>query len=175
MANFLSRTIMQEYQDLLIWEQFFNEHPIKTFIELGTGHGGSSLYFGLQCYQRKISFHTFDNVQSIQFERPLEQIIELHKNYKTMDLFSDEGKAYIAHLIENSVHPIAIFFDNGNKPMEWRLFAPLTSPGDFCIVHDWGTEFTEENIGNVPVQRILSNESDKRITGWKAMWFMRTP
>jgi hypothetical protein len=91
-----------------------------------------------------------------------------------VDLFSEEGQAQVISLIETMPHPIAIFFDNGDKPREWKLFAHLLSPGDFCIVHDWGTEFSEKDLGDVKVQRILSNVSDERPdTRWRAMWFKR--
>jgi len=173
MADYKGRLMMQEPQDLVIWDKFFETCKIKTFIELGTGHGGATLYFGLQCHARKIEFHTFDNIQSTDFSMTVEQEIELGKSFKCIDIFSDEGKTLIGQLIENSPKPLAIFFDDGNKPREWKTFGPLTKPGDYCIVHDWGTEFNESDINGLPVERILTEESDARGKGWKAMWFKR--
>lgn len=174
MADFMGRHIMQEPQDLLIWDKFFEECEIKTFIEFGTGHGGSALYFGLKCHERGIKFHTFDNIQSTDFSMPIEQKIGLAKSFKLIDVFSSEGMVYIGQLIQNSPKPLAIFFDNGNKPREWGIYAPLTSPGDYCAVHDWGTEFNQSDIGGVSVERIFTKESDARGRGFLGMWFKRT-
>jgi len=134
MAGYMGRLIMQEPRDLAIWDKFFADHPIKTFIELGTGHGGSTLFFGLKCHQYGIEFHTFDNVQSTDFKMPIELEINLAKSFHLLDIFSDEGKALIGGIIQNSPKPLAIFFDNGNKPREWSIFAPVTAVGDFYAV-----------------------------------------
>jgi cephalosporin hydroxylase len=173
MAIYKGRTIMQEPQDLVIWDKFFAENPVKTVIELGTGHGGMALYFGLKCRDVGAQFYTFDNIQSTDFAMPIEQEINLAASFKLIDIFSDAGKSLIGGIIQNSPKPLLIFFDNGNKPLEWSLFAPLTSPNDFCVVHDWDTEFFAKDVGSVSVERILCEESDARGKGWKAMWFKR--
>ena len=79
-------------------------------------------------------------------------------------------------MIEQSKHPIALFFDNGDKPREWEIYSGLTHPGDFCIVHDWGTEFTEKDIKGLPVQRILDDMRDARHhdTSMRTLWLRRT-
>jgi len=173
MAEYMGRHMAQEPQDLFIWEEFFKTFPIKTLIELGTGHGGMTLYFGLKCHDLGMAFHTFDNIQSTDFAMQVERDINLAASFHLIDIFSDEAQKLIGNIITTSPKPLAIFFDNGNKPREWKMYAPLTSPGDFCIVHDWDTEFTAADIGGVPVERILTEESDARGPGWKAMWFKR--
>jgi len=174
MADYMGRPIMQEPRDLAIFDKFFEKCKIKTFIEFGTGHGGSTLFFGIHCHKRGIEFYTYDNIQSTDFSMPIEQEINLGGSFKCLDIFSDEGMALIGGLIQNSPKPLAIFFDNGDKPREWRIFAPLTIPGDYCIVHDYGTEFMDTDVGGVAVERIFVKESDARAPGgWKAMWFKR--
>lgn len=172
-AEFMGRKMAQEPQDILIWDKFFETCKIKSLIELGTGYGGLTLYFGLKCRDIGAEIHTFDNIQSTDFKMPIEIEIGLAKAFTLIDIFSDEGIGKIVQIIQNSPKPLAIFFDNGDKPREWKLFAPHTSPGDYCIVHDWDTEFTEADINGVPVERILTKESDARGPGWKAMWFKR--
>jgi len=172
MSMFMGEDMAQSWPDLLIWEYFFNLYNIKTFIELGTGHGGLALFFALQCYQRGIEFHTFDNVKSFNENDALPKVIDLAGSFHHVDLFK-EGYPIISTIISECRHPMAIFFDDGDKPREWRTFAPLTRKGDFCIVHDWGTEFKEQDIGAVPVARIMGKVSDARPDGWLSMWFQR--
>jgi len=173
MAIFKERLMMQEYQDLAIWDKLFDKYPVKTLIELGTGYGGLTLYFGLKCHELGIEFHTFDNIKSTDFSMPCEREINLEKSFHLLDIFSDEGTAMIRKLIEESPKPLAILFDDGDKPREWRTFAPNTAVGDFCAVHDWDTEFDASNIGSVSVRRIFEEECDKREPGFKTMWFER--
>jgi len=172
-SKFMGIDMSQEWPDLWIWETFFNENPIRTFVELGTGVGGMTLLFALQCYQRGIEFHTFDNQTFFDFSHGLSALLNIRPRFHFVDLFSREGINQMTEIIALSPHPLAIFFDDGDKPHEWRLFAPLTSPGDFCIVHDWGTEFLDKDLGDVAVERILADLSDARPAGWKAMWFKR--
>jgi cephalosporin hydroxylase len=175
MGNFMGLDMAQEMQDLIIWDQFFEKYPIKLFVELGTGHGGFSAFLGLHCQQRGIEFHTFDNFLSIPMDaEPIAGLIrDKILKFHFVDIFSAEGQAQLVPLLWQGKKPVAIFFDDGDKPREWKLMAPLTSPGDFCIVHDWETEFFPENIGDVKVQPILEEMCAKRGPGWKAKWFKR--
>lgn len=172
-SKFMGISWSQEWQDIPIWETFFNEYPIKTFIELGTGDGGMSLFFALQCYQRGIKFHTFDNQTWLNFTQGLPVLLDIRSAFHNIDIFTDDGKKQIYEIIQVSPKPLAIFFDDGDKPREWQTFGAVTSPGDFCIVHDWGVEFQEGDIGDLPVERILTGLSDARVGGWKSMWFVR--
>lgn len=170
--TFMGNVVWQEFADLIIWEEFFNRNHVGTFIELGTGWGGMSLFFAMQCKSRGIGFYTYDNQMPQVTGNPLWQALGMDQAFNAMDIFTD--KQVILDVIANAPHPIAVFMDNGDKPKEWQVFAPALSPGDFCIVHDWDTEFSAADIGSVKVERIMTDMADKRGRGWKAMWFKRT-
>lgn len=172
-TTFLGQPMSQNWNDFAIWEEFFNTCRVETFIELGTGNGGMSTYFALQCAHRNILFHTFDHQTWFNFDEGVPKFLNLKSRFHFFDLFSEVGTRAVTELIQAAPKPMAIFFDDGNKPREWKTFAHLTSPGDYCIVHDWGTEFMPEDVGDVPVARILEEMSDLRPDGWKAMWFRR--
>jgi cephalosporin hydroxylase len=172
-ATFMGAEFQQNWEDLFIWEKFFNDYCPRTFIELGTGRGGMALFTASQCRSRGIQYHTFDNNTWINLDGALASLLNIRGSFHLIDIFSDEGINQIAALISNSPHPLAMFFDDGDKPREWSIFSPKLSPGDYCIVHDWGNEFTEINLGSVPVERILTIQSDARGIGWKSMWFVR--
>ena len=173
MATFMGIEFQQHWDDLFIWEKFFNDYCPRTFIELGTGMGGMALFIASQCRSRGIQYHTFDNNAWINLDGALASMLNIRGSFHLVDVFSDKCINQIAALIDNSPHPLAIFFDDGNKPREWSIFAPKLLAGDYCIVHDWGTEFAENDIGNVPVERILTTQIDARGDGWKSMWFVR--
>lgn len=162
----------QLWAELPLWEDFFNTHPVKTMIELGTGNGGMALFFALQCYQRRIYFHTFDNNKFFHFDDGVPALLKMWNVFHFVDLFSDEGKRQVNELIATLPHPMVIFFDDGDKPREWNLFANSLQPGDFCVVHDWGREFFEKDIGDVKVEKILE-ERDERKPNWMTKFFER--
>jgi cephalosporin hydroxylase len=172
-TTYLGIRTWQEWQDLGIWEMFFDQNPVKTFIELGTGPGGSSLYFALQCYRLGIPFHTFDNQVYFDFdeEDKLPKVVDLMGSFQKICLWKEKG--VVDNIIKKAEHPIVMFFDNGDKPKEWAEFAPKLDPGDFCAVHDWGVEFFEKDIGDVAVERILTKPCEARKPGWTTMWFRR--
>lgn len=177
MQTFMGIVLQQTWEDIGIWEIFFRTYQVRTMIEFGSGHGGLSLYFALQCRQRGIQFHTYDNQRNFDVDSGLHGLLGLRDTFHNVNIFGEAGNESpaIGALIESCPKPLAIFFDNGDKPREWRTFAPHTSPGDFLVVHDWGTEFKESDIGDVRVERILANYCDSRpASDWKAMWFVRT-
>lgn len=173
--TFAGIPIQQSWEDLGIWELFFDAYPVRTMIELGSGYGAMSLFFAIQCAQRGIHFETFDNQSIFDVNAGLHGIFGFKNIFHNVNIFGEapHEAPYIRSLIASCARPLAIFFDNGNKPREWQMFAPLTLPGDFCIVHDWGEEFKQEDIGDVKVERILTELCDQRPPSWKAMWFQR--
>ena len=174
MASFLGFDMAQEWADINIWEKFFQDYPIKTFVEIGTGHGGLTTYFALQCKQRGIEFHTFDNGHWFEaIDSTVPRMLGIEGKFHFVDVFTDPGKSEIESIIAKSPKPLAIFFDNGNKAREWAMYAGLTNRGDYLIVHDWETEFFASDIGAVPVEYILKDMADARPAGWKAQWFKR--
>lgn len=171
MTSFLGIKMMQNWNELSLWEEFFNQNPLRTFIEVGTGAGGMATYLALQCRHRGITFHTFDHQTWLDFHTDLARFLDLPNSFHHCDIFS-VGSTELADLLWNSPKPMAVFFDNGNKPLEWKTFAALTEPGDFCIVHDWGKEFRTRDIGLVPVKRMTITE-DRRFAKLKTAWFKR--
>jgi cephalosporin hydroxylase len=172
-ATFMGIDFQQNWNDLDIWEEFYNKYAPRTLIELGTGRGGMAIFSALQCASRGMHYHTFDNNMWFNASGALASLLNIKGSFHLVDIFSDEGINQVVEIINQAPRPIAMFFDDGNKPREWSIFAPRLAPGDFCIVHDWGNEFTESDIGDVPVERILTTISDSRGVGWKSMWFVR--
>ncbi len=135
--------VSQSWNDLGIWEEFFNRAGTKSFIELGTFKGGTTVYFQMQGLIRGFSVTSID---STDHGVPIELLTKLGVKLLTVDLLSEATVEPIRELIDSLPKPLALFCDNGNKPVEWNRFFPLLSPGDFATVHDWGTEFHESNL-----------------------------
>jgi cephalosporin hydroxylase len=176
--TFMGYDVVQTWGDIGIWEKFFSTYPIATLIELGTGHGGLSVFFAMQCYQRGIQYHTFDNVRCFDMDGGLAGLLNMNASFHHINIFGTEPyeMPYILNLIHTAPRPVAVLFDDGDKPREWRTFAPHLQPGDFCAVHDWSKEFKAEDIGDVRVEQILGDLCGARPyepNGWYTMWFQR--
>lgn len=171
MGSFLGIKMDQHWMDLFIWEKFLNGHDMKLLIEFGTGYGGMSTYLAAQCRQRNIQFMTFDNVQSLPQGSPIVNLLGVREAYNCKDIFSDE----VLNLVVGSMglygHPTCMFFDDGDKPREWRTFAPHAAVGDYLVVHDWETEFKASDAVGA-VTRIYQSEQPVR-DAYKTAWFRK--
>ena len=56
--------------------------------------------------------------------------------------------------------PVALLCDNGDKPREVALFAPLLHSGSILVAHDWGTEIGPADIPSC-LTEILGNLCDQ--------------
>ena len=166
--------MFQTYEDLQIWETVFKTYDIKSVMELGTGYGGMSVFFALQCYQRGMDFVTYDNVQSLFFDSGLPALLNIGKNFRNINIVGESEHWEVLNWIEKARRPLAIMVDNGDKRRDFRMVAPYTKPGDIIAVHDWEKEFFPEDVGDVKVEYIFKDVCDLRPSrDWRTIWFRR--
>ena len=135
-CTFLGVNCSQSWADFWLWERLLNAHPeLRSLVELGTGEGGFSRYLYLQAQARGIEFSTFDHVHMDGQEVP---------GFYKLDIFADPETVY-NHFRTSTV----LFCDNGDKPREVKVFAPLLQPRDLLVVHDWNREIFPEHIPDV--------------------------
>jgi hypothetical protein len=141
--SILGVTSQQQYADLIAWEIFFQRYKIKSFIELGSGHGGMSLYFLAQSVQQGFLFSTFDTrPPSAAIASPLGHIFNLAAHFYQKDVFTTSLADYL-------VYPCCIYCDNGDKPKEFQMVAALISGNrhrNFIVTHDWDIEIHQSDI-----------------------------
>jgi len=142
-SSFGGVEMSQTWQDLALWEEFFNRAKVKSVVELGTFKGGMAMFLTLQGIARDFLVVTIDHANH---GAPKEQLEKLGTQVLSMDLLSEATIEPMAELFARLPKPLILFCDNGNKPLEWNRFVPLLSPGDFAAVHDWGSEFYEQNL-----------------------------
>lgn len=156
----------QAWDDLLLWERFFNLYQARAVFELGTGGGGLALFLALQCYQRGLGFATLDS-QDWFDKKGLPALLKM--NCYSIDLW--HGGVEIVKGFIAAHYPVCLFCDDGDKPREWATLGPELKPGDFIAVHDWEVEFKPENIGILPVKMIMREECEAQ--GSITRWFIR--
>lgn len=130
--------IQQSWLDLWLWERLLNAHPeIQAMIEIGTKHGGLSLYLLAQATYRDMAFWTCD-IQPCPHPA-------LHGPFQGGNVFDADG-AHLKWLLDIAPHPLILFCDGGDKQMEFRMFVPSLRPGDIVGAHDWGSEFWAHSV-----------------------------
>jgi|GEM_PF-5515294 len=134
----------QSWSDLALWEEFLNRYTPAALVELGTWSGGMAAFFGFQGLARGMKVTTIDrNHCLLECGGLLERL-----GVKTllMDLLAESAADELASALAGQPRPLMLFCDNGDKPREFRSFAPLLATGDFIAVHDWGSEIREADL-----------------------------
>lgn len=144
-TSFLGTPIAQWHADLWLWEKFFSRNKIRSFIELGTGSGGLSMFFILQSMQHDFKFTTFDIASPEALNTHVGKLLNLKSHFRQGEIIT-EMREEITGLLKYSDRPVLLYCDNGNKPVEVRIYSKLLSDGDFVAVHDWDKEFNKNDI-----------------------------
>lgn len=134
-TTFSGRMMAQTWSDLQLYERLLNIHPLKCIIELGTGQGGFSYFLHAQCLARGLTFHTFDLVD------PNESV----PGFSRLDIFQEVSEV-VSHFQPGGT---LLICDNGDKPRELKVYAPLLQPEDLLAVHDWGSEVVQEDVPDI--------------------------
>ena len=122
-------------------------HRVESIIEIGTQYGALTCYLGLWGARLDVPVHTFDIEPNLSRD--------VHWAFKKLgvtlhdeDVFTEDGQALVRLCIGSK--PTYLICDGGDKPREWRTFAPMIPAGSLISVHDYGEEFTKEDFGCDP-------------------------
>lgn len=155
-SSFGGVEMSQTWNDLALWEEFLNRSRPSSVVELGTFKGGMAVFLSLQGVSRGFSVTTIDNGAH---GAPVELLQKLGATVLSWDLLSEQTVELMRELLISLPKPTVLFCDNGNKPLEWQRFVPLLTEGDYAAVHDWGSEFHEENLKPAPTP-FLNQEAE---------------
>jgi cephalosporin hydroxylase/glycosyltransferase involved in cell wall biosynthesis len=156
--SFMGVPIQQSWADLAVWEKVLARLKPKLVIELGTHQGGLATFFKLQSLRYKYDFYTFDRKRKTGLDAPLAKELGLEEHFREVDLFDLDTIETIGNLIESNLGLTLLLCDNGNKPKEFEVYAPLMQDGDYIVVHDWGAEIAAGHTKPIEDEGYLHRE-----------------
>lgn len=122
------------------------EPDVLRIVEIGTGHGGTSLFLA-SCIQGRGG-----KVLTIDRDRLMDNgYAGWSAAAAARDVSFLWGDAFDAHTVDKvrefiREHRAMIFCDDGNKPREVNLYAHILKPGDLLYAHDYGGEIKDTDI-----------------------------
>lgn len=119
-CTFLGDTMSQSFSSLFLWENVLSEVEFARFIELGTSSGTLSGYFYLFCLNKGAEFFTFD-IKKDYNETKIKSVLNFDTCFKSHNVLDDPE--FVREIINKDGRSI-LFCDNGNKPLEFELYAP---------------------------------------------------
>ena len=145
----------------------------RQIIEIGTGHGGLTLYLGTWALHNDAHVHTFDN-----HDKLLTNTLRLFNRFEIQrhiaDVFDDTFTLIIKLLASDE--PTMLFCDGGNKHKELIRYAGLVKPGDVVGCHDWASEVCPTTVSPMMAKlgyRELFDGKEVMAEGYMAMFWQR--
>lgn len=154
--------IDNNYASLYFFEHYIEFHKFEYVIEFGARDGGLSLFLAnMAAVTEQFLFHTFELYKENDWYNrekggvghwfdKMETQTDFIKSF-SLSVFSDEAQEIVKSNI--SKYKTLLFCDNGDKPREFNMYAPLIKSGDHILVHDWETGIFQNQI-----QDTINNE-----------------
>lgn len=108
---------------------------IKRIVELGTGNGALTLFFGLHMSMRAGKVLTFD-IKKLMVPEWHDLAKRLNITFEKRNAFAPETVERVRSFIRDG--RALIFCDNGDKKKEFPLYTRILKKNDLIMAHDWG-------------------------------------
>ncbi len=124
------------------------ETPVARIIELGTFHGGLSVFLGMYSFMKDIPFITYDKEAFVDNLPKIKKIFNsLNVDYRLRDI-----NIFRNEIINEVLKPglTLLLCDGGDKINEFNSYAQIIKQGDIIMAHDYAhdDEIFEKDVKN---------------------------
>lgn len=128
---------------------FIRDARIRTIVEIGVEHGGASaLFLSLCSYAPELMAYLGIDITLNALATPVRT--QDSAVFWQRDAWLPDTVQEVGVWLRERPAPRLIFIDGGNKPKELCLYAPLLAPGDLIVAHDYGNEYSDEALVDLP-------------------------
>ena len=126
--------IRQTCFDIFFMNELLTDLKFDHIVELGTYQGGLTVFLGLHALNKGIDVTTFD----VRIE-PQSDSYNLWKKllpitFYQLNVFSEEAKRIVREKAKTG--RMLIMLDGGDKPLDFKTYAPLLEANDVMLIHD---------------------------------------
>jgi hypothetical protein len=142
--TFIGQPMAHNYYLYYLVDRVFEEHPgIAGVVEIGTGHGALTTVLGLWGIKRDVPILTIDH-RNTHDDRIFDA---LGIRYLEADEYGEETAGAVREIFGRG--PVFFICDGGDKPREFRFWAPRVPSGSVIAAHDWGVEIGPDDVTDV--------------------------
>ncbi len=138
--SFLGFPTMQNHAAVPFWSQVIHDERPSDIIELGTWEGGFTCLLGVAARNYGLRLHSFGCDLINPRSEPWFKFLAGTLTWHHCDVFA-ESTLEIFKAIFAGAKKVLVLCDNGSKPREFALLAPMLRPGDIMACHDIGGEY----------------------------------
>ena len=131
---------------------------IRNIVEIGVEHGGLGAYLEGYGYYTGCRYLGIDI--TLNALHPKVRADMAGSQIEQRDAWSSATVARVGQWIAEGDGPALIICDGGDKPRELRLYATLLRPGDVLIGHDYGNEYGDAALAEMPATQIRADWLD---------------
>jgi hypothetical protein len=141
--RFFGLLMGQNQNSLIAFDTLFktlelNGAPVSRIVELGTSHGGMSVFLQLFAISCNAEFRTYDLPG--QVPQYADILSRLGTDVRQGDVLNDDHIQSEIRTFVNGPGVSVVLCDDGNKQTEFDLFAGGLKDGDLILVHDYATD-----------------------------------
>ena len=141
-------TMLQAENAISVFQEFFGRvKNVVRIVELGTHTGGFTVCLRKMAAPKTLQeYITLDVADYREYKADFE---ELNIDFRQGDTFNESVLRVLASEVAKPGRTV-VLCDNGNKVLEFNLFATYLKPGDFIFAHDYAhsREYFETHIKN---------------------------
>jgi cephalosporin hydroxylase len=176
-VKWMGTKIWQDVMDLWTIQETIAEVKPELLIETGTHHGGSSLF-----YAHLLDLMGHGSIITVDIEK-LHNLSHPRITYLIGSSTSDDVIETIRRRVQSSRGPVMVILDSvharDHVARELELYAPLVTPGSYCLVEDGVIDtmsmFRRFRPGPIPaIKHFLKSSADFELDRERTRRFLVT-
>jgi len=120
------------------------EFGIGSYLEIGVHRGGLASLLIARTLTTPLTYDGIE-IDAAQLHPALADLVAYAPRAE-IAIGDVIASSWLADTLAGAARPALVLCDGGDKPRELALVAPLLRPGDYVLVHDYGSEVCDADL-----------------------------